>query len=142
MKNILYKLFSITTMRLLIGFIFIWAFVDKLFGLGIATTPDKSWIAGGSPTSGFLANAVQGPFASFFNSLSGVPIVDWLFMGGLLFVGLTLLSNKFVKWGAMAGMMMLGLMYLSLLWPSNNPFIDEHIVYIVILGYIALRRND
>lgn len=142
MKNILNKLFSITTMRLLLGFIFLWAFVDKLFGFGIATSPEKSWLAGGSPTAGFLANAVQGPFTNFFHSLSGVPVIDWLFMGGLIFAGLTLLTNKFVKWGALTGMMMLGLMYLALLWPSNNPFVDEHLVYIIVLGYITLRRND
>lgn len=142
MKHILSKLFSITTMRLVLGFIFIWAFIDKLFGLGISTTPEKAWIAGGSPTSGFLANAVHGPLAGFFHSLAGVPFIDWLFMGGLLFIGGTLLMNKYVKWGAIAGMLMLGLMYLALLFPDNNPFIDEHIVYIVILGYIALHSKE
>ena len=60
------------------GFIFLWAFLDKTFGLGVATPADKAWIAGGSPTTGFLSNAVQGPFATFFNSLAGVPVVyDW-----------------------------------------------------------------
>ena len=76
MKNILFKVFSIITLRILMGFIFLWAFLDKTFGLGVATPADKAWIAGGSPTTGFLSNAVQGPFATFFNSLAGVP-ADW-----------------------------------------------------------------
>ena len=141
MKNIFTKVFSITTLRLLMGFIFLWAFLDKTFGLGFATTADKAWILGGSPTSGFLTHAVVGPFATFFNSLAGVAIVDWLFMLGLLFVGVTLILNRYVKWGALAGIMMLILMYLALLFPENNPFVDDHIVYAVLLGYIAIHSR-
>ena len=141
MKNILHKLFSITTLRLLMGFIFLWAFLDKTFGLGFATSPDKSWLSGGSPTAGFLGNGVKGPFADFFHSLAGNPMVDYLFMFGLLFIGLTLLSNKFVKWGGLAGIVMMMLMYFALLLPENNPFVDDHLVYAVLLGVIAFRRD-
>lgn len=141
MKNIFTKVFSITTLRLLMGFIFLWAFLDKTFGLGFATTADKAWILGGSPTSGFLTHAVVGPFATFFNSLAGIALVDWLFMLGLLFVGVTLILNRYVKWGALAGIMMLILMYLALLFPENNPFVDDHIVYAVLLGYIAIHSR-
>ena len=141
MKNIFTKVFSITTLRLLMGFIFLWAFLDKTFGLGFATTADKAWILGGSPTSGFLTHAVVGPFATFFNSLAGVAIVDWLFMLGLLFVGVTLILNRYVKWRALGGIVMLILMYLALLFPENNPFVDDHIVYAVLLGYIAIHSR-
>jgi thiosulfate dehydrogenase [quinone] large subunit len=68
-------------------------------------------------------------------------VVDWLFMAGLLFVGLTLLANRFVRWGSVVGIGMLALMYLALLWPANNPFIDEHLVYIVLLGLIAVEAK-
>src|SRR3989344_489551 len=86
-------------LRLVMGLIFLWAFVDKLFGLGFATKSENSWLNGGSPTSGYLLNATHGPFAEFFKSLAGVAVVDWLFMVGLLFVGLTLLINRFVSCG-------------------------------------------
>ena len=112
-------------LRLAMGFIFLWAFIDKTFGLGLATASDQAWIRGGSPTFGFLANAVKGPFADIFRSLAGALFVDWLFMLGLLCVGLTLLFNKYVKWGCLAGSLMLALMYMSLLFPENNPLIDE-----------------
>lgn len=141
MKNILHKLFSITTLRLLMGFTFLWAFLDKTFGLGFATTPEKSWLSGGSPTTGFLGNAVKGPFVDFFHSLAGNVMVDYLFMFGLLFIGLTLLFNKFVKWGGFAGVIMMMLMYFALLLPENNPFIDEHLVYAFLLGYIAIKKD-
>src|SRR6185295_12626895 len=93
-------------LRYVMAFIFLWAFVDKTFGLGFATTPEKAWIHGGSPTSGFLSFGTHGPFVEIFKSLSGMPIIDWLFMLGLLFIGLTLLLNKFVMWGAIAGIVL------------------------------------
>ena len=142
MKNIIEKILSLTTLRVLMGFMFLWAFLDKTFGLGFATKSTAAWIHGGSPTLGFLTHAVQGPFAPFFNSLAGVTLVDWLFMMGLLFVGITLLINRFVKWGSLVGILMMLLMYISLLWPANNPFVDEHIIYAFLLGYIGFRSRN
>ena len=49
--------------RLALGWIFLWAFLDKAFGLGHDTTAAKSWVNGGSPTKGFLGSATTGPFA-------------------------------------------------------------------------------
>ena len=128
-------------LRLVMGFIFLWAFLDKTFGLGFATTPEKSWLKGGSPTAGFLAGAVKGPFVEFFHSLSGVALVDWMFMLGLLFIGITFIFHKYVKWGAIAGMLMMITMYLSLLFPENNPVIDEHIVYALVFALFALKAD-
>ncbi|OGI57318.1 hypothetical protein A3B85_00320 [Candidatus Nomurabacteria bacterium RIFCSPHIGHO2_02_FULL_37_13] len=129
-------------LRFAMGFIFLWAFFDKVFGLGFATTADKAWIRGGSPTTGFLANAVQGPFKNLFHGLAGMPVIDWLFMLGLLFVGLTLIFKKYVKWGCATGVIMLALMYLALLWPANNPIIDDHLVYILVLMLIAFKSEE
>lgn len=131
----------LTCLRLAMGFIFLWAFLDKLFGLGFATTSDKAWIHGGSPTAGFLSFGVKGPFVDMFHSLAGVALVDWMFMLGLLFIGLTLILNKYIKWGCVAGIIMLGLMYLALLFPENNPIIDDHIIYMLVLAYIGLRNE-
>ncbi len=129
-------------LRLFMGFIFLWAFLDKVFGLGFATTSDKAWIHGGSPTTGFLSFGVKGPFVEIFHGLAGVAVVDWLFMLGLLFVGLTLIFNRYIKLGCVAGSLMLFFMYLALLLPENNPVIDDHIVYILVLALIAFRSND
>jgi len=132
----------LSALRLVMGFIFLWAFIDKVFGLGFATTPEKAWINGGSPTTGFLSFAVKGPFVDIFHSLAGVAAVDWLFMLGLLFVGLTLIFNKYVKWGCIAGSLMLFFMYLALLFPENNPIVDEHIVYILVLALIYIKNEN
>jgi thiosulfate dehydrogenase (quinone) large subunit len=128
-------------LRFIMSFIFLWAFLDKTFGLGFATPSDKAWIKGASPTSGFLTHAVKGPFADIFRSMAGMPLVDWMFMLGLLFIGVTLLLNKHVVWGAFAGGLMMLFMWLALLPPENNPIVDEHVVYILVFALLALHSK-
>src|SRR3989344_3561195 len=90
-QTVLHKgFYGLALARIALGLIFFWAFIDKLFGLGFATKPENAWLAGGSPSTGFLSNAVHGPFAGLYNALSGVAIVDWLFMLGLLGLGVAL----------------------------------------------------
>src|SRR3990167_1783278 len=81
-------------LRLAISFILLWAFFDKLLGLGFATPSDKSWIKGVSPTFGFLKFGLVGFFAPFFQNLAGNAIVDLLFMMGLLCIGLSLFLGE------------------------------------------------
>lgn len=129
-------------LRLVMALIFLWAFFDKLLGLGFATAKENAWINGGSPTTGFLTNATRGPFAELFKSLAGILVVDWLFMLGLLGVGLTLLFNKFIRFGAFAGILMMTLMWLAVFPPANNPLLDEHIVYILVLALLATKYRE
>ncbi|MDQ5901535.1 MAG: thiosulfate dehydrogenase (quinone) large subunit [Patescibacteria group bacterium] len=135
-KEKLYKF-----LRLAMSFIFLWAFFDKTFGLGFATTAEKAWMAEGSPTSGFLLNATKGPFADFFRSLADVGAIDFIFMAGLLGIGLSLLLNKYVKWGSIAGILMMLLMYLASFPPENNPIIDDHIIYALVFAIIAFESK-
>lgn len=127
-------------LRFSIGFIFLWAFFDKLFGLGFATSPDKSWLHSVSPTVGFLKFGSTGIFSNIFHGLAGNSLIDWLFMLGLLFVGAALLLGICVRIAGYAGSLMMFLIYLSLFPPKNNPLIDEHIIYILVL--IGLTKTD
>lgn len=128
-------------LRLFMSFIMLWAFFDKLFGLGFATTTSKSWVAGMSPTAGFLKFAPDGSLAPIFNNLSGNVLVDLLFMGGLFLIGLCLLFGVGLKIASYSGALMMFLIYLSLFPPENNPLIDEHIVYILVFIGIATRSK-
>lgn len=128
-------------LRLSMSFIMLWAFFDKLLGLGFATSSDKAWIAGVSPTTGFLKFAPDGPLAFIFNSLSGNVVVDLLFMSGLLLTGLSLLLGIGIRVASCAGSLMMFLIYLSLFPPENNPLIDEHIIYILVLYGIAVKSE-
>ncbi|GIW66654.1 MAG: membrane protein [Candidatus Parcubacteria bacterium] len=137
-------------LRLSLGWIFFWAFLDKLFGLGFSTCRDAqtqvvnyfckdAWLYGGSPTFGFLKFAVKGPFAEIFRSMAGNPVVDWFFMLGLLGVGLGLLLGIFMKLSTFFGGLMLVLIYLAgFLPPIHNPLTDEHIVYIIVMTLLCL----
>mgnify|MGYP001571159852 CR=1 FL=1 len=121
-------------LRFVLGFVFLWAFLDKLFGLGFATVAEKSWLAGVSPTTGFLQFGTSGAGASFFQALAGSVVVDWLFMLGLAFVGTALILGVAMRLAGYIGALMMILMYTALsLPPKNNPLFDEHIVYALVL---------
>src|SRR3954470_19703212 len=90
------------TIRLSLGWTFLWAFLDKTFALGHETGVDPksgavdyfgsaAWIHGGSPTAGFLGFATKGPLAGFYQNLAGNAVVDWIFMLGLLGIGVALI---------------------------------------------------
>lgn len=139
-------------LRLSLGFIFLWAFLDKLFGLGFATCRDaktdavnvmcgKAWLEGGSPTEGFLKFGTQGPFADFYQNLAGLTWVDWLFMMGLLLIGLALITGTALRLATVTGSLLLFMMWTAVLWPANNPLIDDHIVYVFALAGIYMTRD-
>ena len=135
-------------LRLLLGFVFLWAFFDKLFGWHYATASGKGWINGGSPTKGFLSAVAAGPMASTFHSWAGAGWVDWLFMIGMLAIGLALLSGVALRLAAVAGTAMMALMWMAE-WPpaqhlstgalsmSSNPAVDYHVVFAAALIVLA-----
>lgn len=120
-------------LRIAMGWLFFWAFLDKVFGLGFATVHGKAWLDGVSPTAGFLGHATTGPLAHFYQSQAGNPIFDWLFMTGLCLIGLSLLLGIGTRIAGYAGVLLVLLMFSSLLPPKNNPIMDEHIIYALVL---------
>ncbi|GIJ25074.1 hypothetical protein Vqi01_02360 [Micromonospora qiuiae] len=125
-------------LRLALGWIFLWAFLDKLFGLGYATEAKNAWINGGSPTKGFLTFGATGPFQGFYNGIAGAAWADWLFMIGLAAIGAALMLGIGVRVAATAGGLLLVLMWAAVLLPANNPFMDDHLVYAGVLALIAV----
>lgn len=130
-------------LRVSMGFIMIWPFFDKLFGLGLSTPAAKSWLAGGSPTTGFLTAAVKGPFAPVFHSMAGNPLVDWIFMLGLLLIGMALILGIGMKIAGYSGALMMFFMWLSVLFPETNPILDEHFIYLLVfLGFTQMKADS
>ncbi len=123
--------------RIALGWTFLWAFMDKLWGLGFSTAADKSWLMGNSPTTGFLKFATAGPLSTIFSSLAGQGWVDWLFMLGLLGIGAALILGMGVRIAGYAGALLVLLMFFAAIpyfsEGSHNPILDEHIVYAAIL---------
>lgn len=121
-------------LRLAMGWLFFWPFLDKVFGLGFSTVAGKAWIDGVSPTFGYLAYATRGPLAPIFQSLASSTLVAWLFMLGLLLIGLALIFGVGVRIAGYSGALMLVLMFLAgSLPPIHNPVLDEHIIYAFVL---------
>jgi thiosulfate dehydrogenase (quinone) large subunit len=128
--------------RVALGWVFLWAFLDKLFGFGYATPSDQAWLNGGSPTQGYLAG-VDGPFRSFFNPMAGAQWADWLFMVGLAGIGLALILGIGVRIAAVAGAALLVMMWMAALPIADNPFLDYHLVYaLVLIGLAVVNAGD
>jgi thiosulfate dehydrogenase [quinone] large subunit len=133
---------SLALLRLATGFIFLWAFLDKTFGLGFSTPAERAWINGGTPSQGFLkSDAVTGPLKDFFAGIAS-PVTDALFMLGMLAVGVAVMLGIGLYVSAVAGSLIMVLMYLAE-WPfaanlaSTNPLVDYHIIYALALVVAA-----
>ena len=146
-------------LRLMMGWTFLWAFLDKTFGLGFATGRDAdtgaivfggptAWIHGGSPTVGVLGFALKGPFKGFYQSVTGYQMgaagptvsawVNWVFMLSMLLIGTALVLGVFTRLAAIGGAIWMVVFYTATaIWPDNNPFLDEHLVFLVVLIGIA-----
>ena len=124
--------------RIALGWVFLWAFLDKLFGLGHETTSAKSWLNGGNPTKGFLGSAAKGPFSGFYHAIAGTSVVNVLFMAALLGIGGALILGIGMRLAAGAGAVLTVMMWSAVLPPASNPFMDDHLIYAGVLVLLAL----
>ncbi len=141
---------ALAALRIAFGVTFLWAFLDKTFALGFHTGYNQegvldrfgsaAWINGGSPTEGFLTFGVpaDNPFVGFFNGLAGSAWVDWLFMLGLLGIGISLLSGIAMRLGTAAGALMYAFMYAAVLPLENNPVVDDHLIGVIVMAVLLL----
>jgi thiosulfate dehydrogenase [quinone] large subunit len=135
--------------RIALGWVFLWAFLDKAFALGFATgraedgsidvfAKGQAWLNGGSPTEGVLRYGVKGPLAGFFHALAGAAWVDWVYMISMLLIGAALMLGVATRLAAIGGAIWLAIFYVATaLPPVYNPVVDEHIVYILVLIGLA-----
>ncbi|MGI8668134.1 MAG: hypothetical protein ACR2N4_19240 [Jatrophihabitans sp.] len=140
---------SLAVLRVVTGFVFLWAFLDKTFGLHYSTSSAKAWIHGGSPTKGFLSSVEVGPLQSFFHSIAGSWWANSLFMLGMLAIGVALIAGVAVRIAAATGVLILAMMWFAE-FPlaqhtstgapagSSNPLVDYHLIYAVVLIVLAV----
>lgn len=142
---------ALNCLRLVLGVEFLWAFLDKTFGLGYSTPSARAWASGGSPTKGFLAGVKVGPLQSLFHSIAGTPVANWLFMIGLAGIGTALILGVALRIAAVSGTVLLAMMYLAS-WPfaklaggaptsSTNPIVDDHVISafaLIVVGVFAV----
>jgi thiosulfate dehydrogenase [quinone] large subunit len=140
---------ALAVMRVSTGFVFLWAFLDKTFGWGYSTPSARAWINGGSPTKGFLKSVDVGPFQSAYHAIAGTWWANWLFMLGLLGIGVALISGVALRIAAGTGALMMAMMWFAE-YPlarhtasgsptgSVNPLTDYHFIYGVVLIVLAV----
>jgi len=112
-------------LRMLLGFTFLWAFLDKLFGFGFATPSSRAWINGGTPAQGFI-KGIDGPFKDVFQIFAN-PVGDWLFMAGLLGIGVAMIAGAGLRIAAVAGTLLMLFMFLAE-WPAATALVDGKVV--------------
>ncbi|MET0932389.1 MAG: DoxX family protein [Mycetocola sp.] len=134
---------TLAVLRLATGFIFLWAFLDKTFGLGFSTPAERSWVNGGTPSQGFLlSDGVVGPLKGFFTAIAS-PASDVLFQLAMLGIGVAVMLGIGLRVSAVVGSFLMVMMYLAE-WPfvangaSTNPLVDYHIIYALSLIVIAV----
>jgi thiosulfate dehydrogenase [quinone] large subunit len=128
---------ALAVLRIMFGFYFLWAFLDKTFGLGFSTPAERAWVNGGSPTRGFLSG-VEGPFAGIYKAIAGNALIDILFMVGLLGIGLALILGIGMRVAAVSGSILYVLMWTAALPMTTNPILDDHITGAMTLIVLAL----
>jgi thiosulfate dehydrogenase [quinone] large subunit len=144
-----------TVLRLLLGWSFLWAFLDKFFGLGFATCRaedsssidfvcDAAMIKGGSPTYGFLAFATEASHTGFLfdwmapSAPDSINLADIGFMAALLLGGVALMLGIGTRIAAIGSAILMAFMFLaSEVWPENNPINSSHIIEMVAFLGIA-----
>lgn len=144
-----------TALRILLGWSFLWAFLDKMFGLGFSTCRaddsadidffcDAAMLKGGSPTYGFLEFATQGSHTGFLFDWMASPgpdqigLADIGFMTALLLGGVALMLGIGVRIAAVGGAVLMLFMFLAAdVWPENNPINSSHVIEMVAFLGIA-----
>ena len=127
--------------RILIGWTFMWPFLDKLFGLGYGTAAEAAVVNGGAPAQGYMINATSGPFQELFVWMAETfgGLADFLFMFGLFGIGLAMLAGAGLKVAAWGGTVLMAFMYLAALPIGQagagftNPITDSHWIEAIVL---------
>ena len=68
--------------------------------------------------------------------MAGQAWVDWLFMLGLLGIGVTLLLGVGMRIGTAAGALMYAFMYVAVLPLENNPIVDDHLIGVISMAVL------
>lgn len=120
----------VLSLRLMMGFAFLYAGLDKL-------------LAGGFSAHGYLANAVPangGPFVDQFLWMAGnstmMAVVDVAVPFGQVAIGLGLLVGAFVRLAAFFGALMMAMFYVAN-WDIAHGFINGDFAYMLVFLAVA-----
>ncbi|MCY3918549.1 MAG: DoxX family protein [Chloroflexi bacterium] len=120
-------------LRLLMGWIFLWAGFDKAVN--------------GFTAEGFLLHATSGPLQGWFVDLGGnaaaLSVIDPLVTYGQILMGFALVLGAGTRLTLVFAAIMMFLFYLAQFPPEHDLFVDYYLVYIVVylmLGALGAGR--
>ena len=120
-------------LRLLMGWIFLWAGFDKAIN--------------GFTAEGFLLHATSGPLKDWFMELGGnataLSVIDPLVTYSQILMGLALVFGAATRLALVPAAVMMFLFYLAQFPPEYDLFVDYYLVYIVVylmLGALGAGR--
>jgi thiosulfate dehydrogenase [quinone] large subunit len=96
----------------------------------MATPSERSILHGASATKGYLSS-LQGYAAGAFGALAGNPVVDTLFIAGMLLPGLALVLGAGTRIALVSAAVMFLMLWITQLPLENNPFLDQHLFYVL-----------
>ncbi len=73
-----------------------------------------------------------------FHNMAGAAWADWLFMLALAGIGVALLLGIGLRAAAVAGGVLMVMMWMASLPLANNHVIDDHVIYALVLASLAL----
>ncbi|MGP4112662.1 hypothetical protein ACTWP5_17345 [Streptomyces sp. 4N509B] len=140
---------ALAVLRIATGSIFLWAFLDKAFGLGYSTSSENSWLEGASPAEGYLGSVSVGPMESTYHDWAGEAWVDLVYMAGMFGLGFALVTGIALRLTAVGGCLMMLSLWLGEFPParhlsdgspsmSTNPLVDNHVIYAAVMVVVAV----
>ncbi|HEY9523006.1 MAG TPA: hypothetical protein VIR33_07190, partial [Thermopolyspora sp.] len=92
--------------RVVLGFVFIWAFLRDITGFASPAPPARSFLIGGGPVRDYMLSA-HGALAGFFHALAGPTYTQTIFRATLALIGATLILGLGMRLAAIVGTILL-----------------------------------
>lgn len=141
--------FGVALLRVVVGVIFVWAGVGKLFNDGapgnwtaagflkFATNGTLGWpFASGTPDPKHVYNPTHDFWVSLAGNDTAMTIVNNLVVAGEVCIGVALVLGIVTRFAGVMGALMMGFFFLAG-WAFSNGIVEEHATYGVVLLALA-----
>jgi thiosulfate dehydrogenase (quinone) large subunit len=141
--------FGAALLRVVVGVIFVWAGVDKVFNGGnpgswtasgylkFATNGTLGWpFVTGAPDPKAVYNPTHDFWVSLANNATAMTIVNNLVVAGEVAIGVALVLGIATRFAGAMGALMMGFFFLAG-WSFTNGIVEEHVTYAVVLLALA-----
>ena len=135
---------GIFLLRVILGYGFFFAGIDKLFALGGAPFTAAGFLkfATGGSWPGVDAKTIVNPTHGFWVSLGGsnlIPLINFLVVFGEIAIGACLILGLATRFSGIMGAILTGLFYVAS-WSFANGLVNEQLMYAVgslFLAYVG-----